>query len=63
MFGPFNGETVNFSSRDLEMKSAAEQILQSLPRFLPAYDLYNSLRRQAEEGIADPRREKEAFED
>jgi hypothetical protein len=41
MFGPFNGETVNFSSRDREMKSAAEQILQSLPRFLPGREREN----------------------
>ena len=49
--------------RDLEMKSASEQILRSLPRFSPAYVLYDALRRHAEEDIADSRRTKEAFED
>ncbi|HXM34701.1 MAG TPA: hypothetical protein VN920_05910, partial [Pyrinomonadaceae bacterium] len=49
--------------RDIELKEESERILKSLPRFSPAYDLYHSLRKHAEEGIADSRREKEAFED
>jgi hypothetical protein len=49
--------------RDLEMKKTSEEILQSLPRFSPAYELYDNLRKHAEEGLADSRRTKEAFED
>jgi hypothetical protein len=49
--------------RDLEMKKTSEEILQSLPRFSPAYELYDALRKHAEEGITDSRRTKEAFED
>jgi hypothetical protein len=37
--------------------------VQSLPRFSPAYELYDNLRKHAEEGLADSRRTKEAFED
>jgi transcriptional regulator with XRE-family HTH domain len=49
--------------RDLEMKRGSEEILQSLPRFSPAYELYDALRKHAEQGIADARHTKEAFED
>jgi transcriptional regulator with XRE-family HTH domain len=49
--------------RDIEMKEESEKILQSLPRFSAAFELYDALRKHAEEGIADSRREKEAFED
>lgn len=49
--------------RDIEMKEESEKILQSLPRFSPAFELYDSLRKHAEEGIADSRRERDAFED
>jgi hypothetical protein len=49
-------------SRDLEMKSAAEQNPTMVAAVFACIDLYDSLRRQAEEGIADSRREKEAFE-
>ncbi|UWU66095.1 helix-turn-helix domain-containing protein [Bradyrhizobium sp. NC92] len=49
--------------RDIYMKDESEKILQSLPRFSPAYDLYDTLRRHAEDGIADSQRTKESFED
>jgi hypothetical protein len=49
--------------RDIEMKEESEKILQSLPRFSPAFELYDGLRKHAEEGIADSRRERDAFED
>jgi transcriptional regulator with XRE-family HTH domain/chromosome segregation and condensation protein ScpB len=49
--------------RDISMKEESEKILHSLPRFSPAYELYDSLRKHAEEGLADSRRTKEAFED
>jgi hypothetical protein len=49
--------------RDIAMKQESEKILQSMPRFSPAYELYDGLRKHAEEGIADSRRTKEAFED
>lgn len=49
--------------RDVQMKEVSESILQSLPRFSPAYELYDYLRKHAEDGIADSRREKDAFED
>jgi len=49
--------------RDLEMKKVCEEILGSLHRFSPAFELYDALRKHAEEGIADSRRTKEAFED
>jgi transcriptional regulator with XRE-family HTH domain len=49
--------------RDLEMKQACEEILHSLPRFSPAFELYDVLRKHAEGGIAESRRTKEAFED
>jgi len=49
--------------RDLEMKKTSEETLQSLPRFSPAYELYDSVRKHAEQGLADSRRTKEAFED
>jgi hypothetical protein len=50
-------------TRDINMKDESEKILRSLPRFSAAYELYDSLRKHAEEGIADSRRVKEAFED
>ncbi|WP_426435623.1 helix-turn-helix domain-containing protein [Bradyrhizobium genosp. P] len=49
--------------RDVSLKDESEKILQSLPRFSPAYELYNGLRKHAEDGLADSRRTKEAFED
>jgi transcriptional regulator with XRE-family HTH domain len=49
--------------RDIQMKNESEKILQSLPRFSAAYELYDALRKHAEEGIADSKRTKEAFED
>jgi hypothetical protein len=49
--------------RDIEMKEEGEKILQSLPRFSPAFELYDGLRKHGEQGIADSRREKEDFED
>jgi transcriptional regulator with XRE-family HTH domain len=49
--------------RDVSMKEDSAKILQSLPRFSPAYALYEALLKHAEEGLADSRRTKEAFED
>jgi transcriptional regulator with XRE-family HTH domain len=49
--------------RDIKMKEESDTILQSLPRFSPAFELYDGLRKHAEEGIADSRRERDAFED
>jgi hypothetical protein len=49
--------------RDIEMKEESEKILQSLPRFSPAFELYDGFRKHAERGIADSRRERDAFED
>jgi transcriptional regulator with XRE-family HTH domain len=49
--------------RDLQMKKDSEEILRSLPRFSPAYELYDVLRKHAEDGIADSRRTRESFED
>lgn len=49
--------------RDLDMKKASEDILRSLPKFSPAFELYDVLRKHAEEGIADSQGTKEAFED
>jgi transcriptional regulator with XRE-family HTH domain len=49
--------------RDVRMKEESEKILQLLPRFSPAYELYDGLRKHAEEGIADSRRVKDSFED
>jgi hypothetical protein len=49
--------------RDIHMKEESQKILQSLPRFSPAFELYDALRKHAEEGIGNSRREKEAFED
>jgi len=49
--------------RDIAMKAESEKILQSLPRFSPAYELYDDLRKHAEQGIAGSRLEREAFED
>jgi transcriptional regulator with XRE-family HTH domain len=49
--------------RDVYMKDESEKILQSLPRFSPAYELYDGLRKHGEDGLADSRQTKEAFED
>ncbi|WP_316176348.1 helix-turn-helix domain-containing protein [Bradyrhizobium sp. SZCCHNRI1073] len=49
--------------RDVAMKEESETILRSLPRFSPAYELYDGLRKHAEEGLAETRRTREAFED
>ena len=38
--------------RDLSMKEESEKILQSLPRFSPAFELYDALRKHAEESAA-----------
>ncbi len=49
--------------RDIEMKEESEKILQSLPRFSAAYELYDALRKHAEQGIDYSKLEKEDFED
>lgn len=49
--------------RDIEMKEECEKILQSLPRFSAAYELYDALRKHAEQGIDYSKQEKDDFED
>lgn len=49
--------------KDLQIKAEAEKALSELPRFSPAYHLYESLKRQAEHDIQLSILEREAFED
>lgn len=49
--------------QDVKMKERSEEALRTLPRFSPAFELYDELRRYAEQRIADSKRTKEAFED
>ncbi len=49
--------------RDLEMKSQAENVLRSLSRFAPAYELYEGLKGHADWGIERARLDREAFEE
>lgn len=49
--------------RDISMKEQSEQILRSLPRFSPAYELYDGIRKHAEEGLAESRHVRESFEE
>jgi transcriptional regulator with XRE-family HTH domain len=49
--------------QDIEMKEKSEEALRTLPRFSPAFELYDEMRRHADDRIADSRRTKEAFED
>lgn len=49
--------------QDISMQDEAEKILLEIPRFAPACQLYESLKKHAEESIARSRRERDAFED
>jgi hypothetical protein len=49
--------------QDIEMKEKSEEALRTLLRFSPAFELYDEMRRHADDRIADSRRTKEAFED
>lgn len=49
--------------RDLEVKAECEKILQGLSKFSPAYEVYESLLKDAEQNIAYALREREEFED
>jgi hypothetical protein len=50
-------------SKDIAIKSAAEKALGEMPRFSPAYGLYDALRKGAEQGIERSIRERDEFED
>lgn len=50
-------------ARDIESKQKCEEILATLSKFSPAYELYDGLRRQADGEIARSKREREEFED
>lgn len=49
--------------QDLMMRDEAEKVLQEIPRFAPAYRLFESLKRHAEEDINRSLRERETFEE
>lgn len=49
--------------RDLEIKKSAEDALRELPRFSPAYELYESLLRYAEREIDDAKRRAEMLDE
>jgi hypothetical protein len=49
--------------RDLEMKANAENVLRSLSRFSPAYELYDQIRRHADWNIERARLDREALEE
>lgn len=49
--------------RDVKMKEEAEKALEELPRFSPAYDLFEAIRKRAEREIARCRQEAELFEE
>ena len=49
--------------RDLEALEKAKSILDSLPRFSPAYRLYDLIKRDAEKNIAESLKERELFEE
>lgn len=49
--------------RDLEALEKAKSILDSLPRFSPAYRLYDLIKRDAEKNIAESLKEQELFEE
>lgn len=49
--------------RDIKMKELSEEVLRTLPRFSPSFELYDMLRKHAEAEIADSRRTREAYED
>lgn len=49
--------------RDLEMKAKTENVLRSLSRFSPAYQLYEAIKSYAESGIERALMDREAFEE
>jgi len=49
--------------QDLKLKAAAEQALQNMPRFSPAYQLYQWVYEHAEKDIKRSRREAEKYDD
>jgi transcriptional regulator with XRE-family HTH domain len=49
--------------RDLEAKAGAEKVLESLSKFSPAYELYEQVRKSAQQEIERSHREREAYED
>lgn len=49
--------------RDVETLEKAKSILDSLPRFSPAYKLYDLIKRDAEKNIAESLKERELFEE
>ncbi|HYW93086.1 MAG TPA: hypothetical protein VFA95_11625 [Gammaproteobacteria bacterium] len=49
--------------RDVEALEKAKSILDTLPRFSPAYRLYDLIKRDAEQNIAESLKERELFEE
>ena len=49
--------------RDLKMKEEADKALKDIPRFSPAYELYDAVRKHAESDIARCRQEAELYDD
>jgi hypothetical protein len=49
--------------QDITMKEEAEKALKEIPRFSPAYDLYDAVRKHAEHAIARCKQEAELFDD
>jgi hypothetical protein len=49
--------------RDVNAQAKANSILESLPRFSPAYRLYDLIKRDAEKNIAESLKERELFEE
>ncbi|MCB1790333.1 MAG: hypothetical protein KDJ24_08540, partial [Gammaproteobacteria bacterium] len=49
--------------RDVEALEKAKSILDSLPRFSPAYRLYDLIKQDAEKNIAESLKERELFDE
>jgi hypothetical protein len=49
--------------RDIKMKESCDAILQTLPRFSPAFELYEEIKTYAEHDLERSKREREAYED
>jgi hypothetical protein len=60
--GSFSGKLGEPYPQDVEMKQKAESVLETLSPFSPVYELYDSVKRRAEENIKAAIRERAAFE-
>jgi transcriptional regulator with XRE-family HTH domain len=61
--GPRSGTPGEPFPQDLVLRDEAEKVLQEIPRFAPAYRLYEALKNNAKENINGSLRERETFEE